>query len=406
MGHVAHSRARGEATAFPPIRPPPPLWSRTRERLRSGAQARRSGHPLSEISRNMVPPLTATREALYTALAVADLGCTPSPAPSPLCVRTSLAEQLAQVTPDVSNGCPSKSQPLCTIHLRQPVNDGLGAQQMRRLGAFFTALQLGCAYVHSPIAPMNANSRKHGVDHAEGECHFGLGLGCSASSSTTPLAPALPYPTGACPITFSGGAPWVNSLPANYTAAQAFSAMQRNSQTLRRRVAGRHMVCSFMVSDEAYTVPTLTDRCRYVRALASARARYLQANGGSIALPWFSLRSSTGLLPVHVAMHIRRKDRWSVSAREQAENDDKIAHYYTLLLHKLARLFRELNREWRRLDRPELVPEVHMDAHVPCAVCLCEWVGGAWAGGCVPLRHAVLPSGCTLTRTGAPRVRG
>ena len=105
--------------------------------------------------------------------------------------RVSLAEML-EATPVVPQfGCAtdadaSGGRPCFVWH--DGLNDGWGAQAFRRAMLFLAATQGGCTYLHNPVAPMNAPSRRHGVSHTAAEAFFGLGHGCATAQRETATA--------------------------------------------------------------------------------------------------------------------------------------------------------------------------------------------------------------------------
>ena len=139
----------------------------------------------------------------------------------------------------------------------------------------------------------------------------------------------------------------------------------------------------YVVAETKYGVPAALNRCEYLKALATLRARYEHARGLPIPLPWFeqptddrppaassSLASSShgsgrhvgtrgaggdggsGVLAVHVTVHIRRGD----VDKPRLEPDASYTHVFA----NLGSMLMELNGQWARLGRPKLKPVVHV----------------------------------------------
>ena len=246
-----------------------------------------------------------------------------------------LGEQLAQIASQAVNksfGCDA-TPARCFIRHKDGRNDGWGAQHYRRATLFVSALQLGCAYVHTPLYSMNARSRAHGVDHTAAEKFFALGRGCHANK-------ALQLRTTGC--THPLGETWVGEEPFSRThaiAASCNSTTQGMLDAWARRHANTLLDC-----DLAPHAPPLS-RCTWIRAIAALRQRYFDAHGGAPALPWYELSSTASApaptplpgtggarpfrsrslmkhsaLALHVALHVRRGDLAAVDPGRHVSN--------------------------------------------------------------------------------------
>ena len=136
-------------------------------------------------------------------LGVTGIRCTGKGAKKPTSLLTTVHSVLSQccgMAPPKLKGGPLKKVAeweVCELaegfaelgrHWHDGLNDGWGAQAFRRAMLFLAATQGGCTYLHHPVAPMNAPSRRHGVSHTAAEAFFGLGHGCAAAQRETATA--------------------------------------------------------------------------------------------------------------------------------------------------------------------------------------------------------------------------
>ena len=181
----------------------------------------------------------------------------------------------------------------------------------RRLGLFVTAMQLGCSYSHTPLFEMNANSAKHGVPAEEGDSYFGLGTGCRRRAEHRGVGQAhISRATGRCQLAGMIGTSeprWTARLfdSTSYSAsdpaldAASTETIRAAHSLLATRVSAwrkKHsngMACEYVVVETQYGIPAALDRCKYLKALATLRARYEEARG-TIQLPWFEVPPALG----------------------------------------------------------------------------------------------------------------
>ena len=242
----------------------------------------------------------------------------------------SLLEQLAS-TPKPLPGvdCKEAAASQCALS-HNGRNDGWGGQHFRRVAYLLSAVQLGCAYLHVPLFPMNAPSQAHGIPAAKGERFFGLSSWCATESGATswrkPKAWCGPEPFGNAPV---------DEQPVRMThalAAVCNTTARGMVGRWKRRNAGRVAEC-----ENAVRAPPLS-RCLFLRAQAHLRRTYYAAHGGPPRLAWYGSKGGDGgggggggggdgdggggdgggtgaaegglaqPLPVHVAIHVRRGD--------------------------------------------------------------------------------------------------
>ena len=197
----------------------------------------------------------------------------------------SLLEQLAS-TPKSLPGvdCKEAAASQCALS-HNGRNDGWGGQHFRRVAYLLSAVQLGCAYLHVPLFPMNAPSQAHGIPAAKGERFFGLSSWCATESGATswrkPKAWCGPEPFGNAPV---------DEQPVRMThalAAVCNTTARGMVGRWKRRNAGRVAEC-----ENAVRAPPLS-RCLFLRAQAHLRRTYYAAHGGPPRLAWYGSKEAT-----------------------------------------------------------------------------------------------------------------